>query len=168
MNGEDAAPANLIELIDRLAEPVAPAPISMMPQTVGWAVLGVLAGLVVLLLVVLKLRRWRANAYRRAALAALADAGDDPAAIADILRRTALAAYGRTEVVSLYGPNWLAFLDRTGGGDAFTAGPGAALAVSPYRGQPEQVAGLGELAARWVRRHGRRESREGRADGGAS
>ena len=169
MNGEEnAAPANLIELINRLAEPAAPPPVPMMPQTAGWAVLGVLALIALALLAVLALRRWRANAYRRAALAALADAGDDPAAIADIVRRTALAAYGRTEVASLYGAAWLAFLDRTGGGDGFTEGPGAVLAVSPYRVDPERVPGLGELAARWVRRHGRHGRSGHLAGGGAS
>jgi len=151
---EDAAPKSLIGLIDQLAEPAEPPPIAMVPQTVGWAVLGVVAMLALLALVTLAVRRWRANAYRRAALAALDAAGDDPAAVADIVRRTAIAAYGRARVAPLAGADWLAFLDGTGGG-GFAEGPGAALAAAPYRADGARVAGLGAVAARWVRRHRR-------------
>jgi hypothetical protein len=143
----------LIDLIDRLAEPAEPAPVSMMPQTVGWAVLGALAALVLTWLVVRAVRHWRADAYRRAALKALDGAGDDPAAVSEILRRAALVAYGRPRVASLHGAEWLAFLDRTGGG--FASGPGTALAVAPWRSDPAPVKGLGDVAARWVRRHRR-------------
>jgi len=156
MNGEEAAaPTSLIELIDRLAEPAEPAPVSMMPQTAGWAVLGVVAALALAWLLVRAVRRWRANAYRRAALDALDQAGDDPVAVSEILRRAALAAYGRADVASVSGADWLGFLDRTGGGAGFTTGPGAAIAVAPYRTDGNSVPGLGDLAARWIRGHRR-------------
>ncbi|QDL90406.1 DUF4381 domain-containing protein [Paroceanicella profunda] len=151
MNGEDA-PTTLIDLLDMLAEPPAPPPVAMTPQTWGW---GALLALVLLALAWLAWRTWRhrrANAYRRAALAELAAAGDDPARIAGILRRTALAAWPRTRVASLTGPDWLAFLDATGG-TGFVDGPGAALARAPYRDGQAPVPGLGDLAAGWVRRH---------------
>jgi hypothetical protein len=54
-------------------------------------------------------------------------------------------------VASLTGRDWLAFLDATGGG--FAEGPGAALAVGPYRREGAPVPGLGQVAARWVRQH---------------
>ena len=156
MNEENPARevVSLVDLIDRLAEPPEPSPISMAPQTAGWTVVAVLLALVLVWLAWRGMQRWRANAYRRAALAELDAAGDDPAAIADILRRTALAAWRRERVASLSGADWLRFLDATGGGGGFVDGPGAALATAPYRSDAAAPApGLAVLAARWVRRH---------------
>jgi hypothetical protein len=152
MNEDDApAPTTLIDLLNQLVEPPEPPPVAMTPQTWGWAVLAALLALTLAWLGWRAWRRWRGNAYRRAALAELAAAGDDPARIAEILRRTALAAWPRERVASLTGRDWLAFLDATGGG--FAEGPGAALAVAPYRREGAPVPGLGQVAARWVRRH---------------
>jgi Domain of unknown function (DUF4381) len=156
MNEQDAATdaVNLVDLIDQLAEPLEPAPVSLAPQTAGWTVLAVLLALVLAWLAWRWVQRWRANAYRRAALAGLDAAGNDPAAIADILRRTALAAWPRDRVASLSGVDWLRFLDATGRGGGFVDGPGTALASAPYRSDAAApTPGLGALAARWVRRH---------------
>ena len=99
-------------------------------------------------------RRWRADAYRRAALAAIAAAGDDPAAIADILRRAALAAWPRERVASLTGPDWLAFLENTGGD--FSGAAGAELIAAPYRsGAASASPALRTAAEQWLRRHRR-------------
>lgn len=144
----------LIDLLDQLTEPSEPAPVSMAPATVGWVVLAVLLAALLIWLVVFAMRRYRRNAYRREALALLTRAGDDGASVAAILRRTALAAYPRDRVASLSGAEWLAFLDRTGGGKTgFASGPGAALTAAPYRDGDRTIPGLGSLAARWVRRH---------------
>jgi hypothetical protein len=152
MNGDDA-PTSLIGLLDQLVEPPEPPSVAMTPQTWGWAVLAALLALALAWIAWRAWRHWRANAYRRAALAALASAGDDPVAIADILRRTALAAWPRERVAGLTGRDWLRFLDATGGDGAFADGPGAALADAPYRDELALVPGLGAIAARWVRRH---------------
>ena len=78
---------SLIGLIEQLTEPAEPPPIPMIPQTWGWAVLAAL----VLAALAYAVRRWirhrRANAYRRAALAMLDGAGDDPAQPARPLMR---------------------------------------------------------------------------------
>lgn len=145
---------SLIGLIEQLMEPTEPSPISMVPQTWGWVVLALL------LLVVLAYGIWRwirfrrANAYRRAALHMLADAGDDPDRIASILRRTALAAYPRVAVASLSGSDWLKFLDDQVGGDAFSAGTGRRLATEPYRPTGPDPR-LRPLAENWIRKHRR-------------
>ena len=143
----------LIDLLDQLAEPQEPVPVSMVPQTAGWVVLAVCLVLLILWLAVRAMRRRRANAYRREALALLTEAGDDPTAIAMILKRTALVAYPRARVAGLSGDAWVAFLDHTGGTATFGSGPGAALAVAPYSETDRDVPGLGAVAARWVRRH---------------
>lgn len=146
------APATLIDLLNELVEPPEPEPIAMTPQTWGWAVLAALMALAVAWVAWRAWRHWRANAYRRAALAELALAGDDPAAVAAILRRTALAAWPRERVASLCGRAWLDFLDATGDG-GFAEGPGAELAAAPYRAGDRPVPGLGKIASDWVRRH---------------
>lgn len=149
-----SAPTSLVGLIDRLAEPAEPAPIPFTPETAGWTVLAALLGLTLLWLGMRAARRWRANAYRRAALRALDAAGDDPVEIAAILRRTALAAYPRVQVAGVTGTDWLRFLDATGGEGGFTDGPGATLAAAPYSPAGDTpCVGVGPLARRWVRRH---------------
>ncbi|MEY8829383.1 DUF4381 domain-containing protein [Sedimentitalea sp. XS_ASV28] len=145
---------NLIELLDRLEPAPEPPPIAMTPQTIGWVWLAVALVTTMLILLRLVLRHRRANAYRRAALGALAGAGDDPARIAQILRRTALAAFPREDVAALTGERWLNFLDRTMPGDGFANGPGRALAEAPYR-EVAATPGLAELARRWVKAHRR-------------
>lgn len=153
MSDTPERPTNLVDLLDQLVLPPEPAPISMMPETVGWVILGVcaLAGLVV------GLWYWRQNqarnAYRDAALAALDRAGNDPAAVASVLKRCALAAYPRGEVAALSGEDWLSFLDAAVGGEAFSAGPGRALANAPYTSGDVADAALIEAARHWIRAH---------------
>jgi hypothetical protein len=155
-DGDDvlADPVSLIDLLDRLAEPPQPPPISMTPQTAGWLVLAAILLVAILWAIYVGIRRWKANAYRRAALAELDAAGDDPAAIAAVVRRTALAAWPRDDVASLTGEAWLAFLDRTGGDGDFSSASGRAMLSAPYqRAASEPDEGLGRLAGQWIRRH---------------
>lgn len=143
----------LVDLLAELRQPEPPPPVPMTPQTPGWAVLGALVVLAAALALRSALRRHRANAWRREALAALAAAGDDPAAVAPILRRAALAIRPREEVAGLSGAAWLAFLDAAGGRPAFAGGPeGAALLRGPYDRGAAPLPGLGRHAADWVRR----------------
>lgn len=155
---DDLNKLNLVELIELLEPAPEPPPVSMLPQTVGWLWLA----LVLLAFGTLAWRAWQrkraAEAYRAAALRELDKAGADPARIAEVLRRAALGAFPRAEVAGLHGADWLAFLDRTGGGSAFRTGPGQAIATAPYRpGAPaDGVAdGLADAAAGWIRHHRR-------------
>ena len=124
----------------------------MVPQTWGWAVL---AALLVAALVA-GLWRWHqsrvANAYRRTALAALAQAATT-AELAAILRRAALAAYPRAEVASLTGHDWTAFLSRSGKRD-FPDAAGEELRRAPYRGPDAAPSrALRDAASDWLRTH---------------
>ena len=145
-------PENLVDLMDKLIEPDAPDPVSMMPQTWGWTVL---AGLILVALGAGLWRwsmRYRANAYRRAALVELEQARD-LRDVAKILRRTALAGFPRADVAGLSGASWLAFLQSTGG---FPEAAGADLVVAPYRADPQPVSPQARHAARhWIRHHAR-------------
>lgn len=145
--------ANLNDLLDQLVMPTEPAPVSMVPQTWGWAVIALI------LLIFLAYGLWRYlryrrdNAYRRAALRLLDTCGDDPARIAEILRRTALVAYPRIQVASLAGDDWLKFLDRHARGSRFQRA-GRDLALAPYCHIPADPA-LTRQARAWIRHHHR-------------
>lgn len=95
--------------LDSLHDLVLPSAVSWWPPASGWY--GVLAML--LLAAVWQIwrfrQRWRANAYRRAALREL-DRLEDAAAIAELLRRTALAIMPRTVVAELTGTAWTDWL----------------------------------------------------------
>lgn len=142
--------------LDRLADVVLPSPVAWWPPAPGWLVVGaVLVGLL-LRAAMAAWERWRANVYRRDALAecrrlrAAADAASLPA----LVKRTALAAFPRERVASLSGTPWLAFLDETGRTHAFGDGPGGALvtlAYDPRAGAAD--AALFDVVEQWIREH---------------
>ncbi|WP_172292861.1 DUF4381 domain-containing protein [Pseudoruegeria sp. HB172150] len=151
MNPDETEPQNLIDLLNQLIEPPVPEPVSMAPQTAGWWVLGALVIAAFAYALWRLWAGWRANAYRREALASLLEAGDDPAAIATVLRRTALAAYPRRDVAGLSGADWIAFLQSTGD---FPVAAGPALTHAPYA-KAVDAASLHDAADHWIRKHGR-------------
>ncbi|WP_146345299.1 DUF4381 domain-containing protein [Falsiphaeobacter marinintestinus] len=147
---------NLIELLELLEEVPVPAPVSMVPQTPGWIVLGIVL-LTISIVVYRRVRNHRrAEAYRKAALAELGQTADDPARIADVLRRTALAAFPREQVAGLYGQDWLTFLDQSFPGSGFASGPGQVLTTAAYR-DTAPSSDLGKLARDWIKTHKRSE-----------
>ena len=146
---------NLVELLDLLEPVPEPERVAMVPQTSGWVVLGLAGGLGGVWGAVTLVRHYRSNAYRRAAVAelnALSRNGENPAHIAVLLRRTALAAYPRDQVASLHGDSWLRFLDAHFPGDGFCTGPGQVLATAPWRPVAADPA-ITALARDWILRH---------------
>ncbi len=151
---------SLTELLDRLHSVVEPEPISWVPQTTAWAVLAVVLAIVTALAAWRWQRRWQRNRYRREALAELdrieAQAEHDlPVKVAELLRRTALVSFDRHDVASLFGNDWLVFLDRSQGGNTFTSGPGHVLTTAPYgaavtEGDRRELIGA---ARGWIRTH---------------
>ena len=156
--------------LQHLHDIVLPAPPSWLPPAPGWYALG-LALLLILgwLLVKIRLVR-RRRRYRRAALEILGELEKELASaaryrqllprLAELVKRTALAAYGRSRVASLSGTAWLAFLDQTGATDLFTRGGGRLLADCSCRPDPwyddlapEQVAGLLGAVRHWLEKH---------------
>jgi hypothetical protein len=107
-----------------LADIALPPPVSYMPQTWGWAALAIVVLLAIAVLLWLWLRRWQANRYRREALAELdalvapavgpAGSVDFQMKLAEIVKRTALAAWPRETVASLSGAGWAQFLGEHG------------------------------------------------------
>jgi len=149
---DDGGATNLLTLIGQLQEPPAPPPVSMRPETWGWAVLAMLLAAILAVLAWRAWRAWQRAAYRRAALAELAASGGDPGRVAAILRRTALAAYPRADVAGLTGSGWVTFLETSGG--LSLPGPvSEALLSGPWRRDPPPSPELQAAAQRWVRRH---------------
>lgn len=151
---------NLPELLALMHNLVMPDPVPWMPQTPGWwIVFGWL--LAVLLLSSGQLvKRRRRNRYRRDALAELraieAELVTDPARsaqrIAAVLKRTALVAYPRVDVASLYGVDWAQFLTESADNDPQIADAADLLANAAYRPDADPSALTGP-ARRWIRRH---------------
>ena len=153
-----------------------PEPVSWWPPAPGWwLVAGLTLGAGALAFALWR-RRWRQGAAVRTALSELEALrgqlgtglapGGFAAAVSILLRRLALTRFPRERVAGLSGASWLAFLDATGGGDAFSRGPGRMLAELPYRapgatgdGLPERAqqgaqadgVALADLAGRWIR-----------------
>lgn len=127
-----------------LADIVTPLPPSWLPQTVGWLVVGVVVLCGLLWLGWRLWRHWHANRYRRAALKELARlqaglAADQTArvgallALAELLKRTALAAWPRETVASLSGTGWRDFLAAHAGNASDAVPPLALLIETEYR-----------------------------------
>ena len=152
-----------------LHEIVPPAPVSWLPQTIGWyAALALLVGLAAWVGYCVWRRR-RTNRYRVLALARLDEierllaTSDRAAALAELpelVKRTALEAYPRAQVASLSGGEWLSFLDRSYSGSGFTAGPGRLLPGLAYDPPAEagpsgggEIRELTALLRFWIRRH---------------
>ncbi len=153
-----------------MVEPVAPLRVPMGPDTpAAWLAIALLAA-GMLAIAWWLLRRWRAQAYRRAALRALDQVGlraedraQRSAALIElnaILKRTALAAWPRAAVAALSGEAWLRFLETTGAPRVARESL-APLGEAVYRSSAATALddasthALLEAARTWVRHHDR-------------
>lgn len=147
----DVEGKSLVDLLDMLEPAPVPEPITMMPQTWGWLVLAVLLIGLISLGARAFLRHRHANAYRRAALSELTPDAS-PAKTAEILRRTALAAYPRRRVAGLFGASWLNFLQETSDQKGFSDASGRTLLEAPYKDTAPNP-DLTQMARDWIRTH---------------
>jgi len=145
----DKDPASL----DQLHDIVVPDAIPWWPPAPGWWVVLALLLALGLFLAVRGFRKWRANAYRRAALRELDSASSAPA-IAEILRRTALAIAPREAIATLQGPAWTNWLAERSP-EAIPEPVRDLLARSLYDpSRPETPSDpLRGFAERWIRHH---------------
>jgi hypothetical protein len=148
MNDDPASLANLRDIVE-------PSPVSWWPLAIGWWFLLTVVGLIALVVAFHRYRQWRANAYRRAGLRALQviRGTEDLAAISELLKRVALAAYPRSQVASLSGSAWVKWLAETGGRPV-PAAVSQALTVGIFAERGSADAGqLAAFAAEWIRSH---------------
>jgi hypothetical protein len=154
-----------------------PEPVSWWPQTIGWKVLALVLALWLLYRLYLLASRWWKNRYRRVALARL-DALQSRAngqyqqvlaSLPELLKATALQAYPRTEIASLSGREWLAFLDAHYDGPEFSGKPGRQLLAVAYQDQSnwqlsaEDANRLIAMVRRWLRQHREHSASRGRS-----
>lgn len=147
---------------DTFSEVLPPAAIAWWPQTPGWAALGALLGLYLLYRAGRALQRWHRNRYRREAraelqrLAASAEAEPLAAALSELLKRTALAAFPRREVAPLHGEPWVAFLNARCAVAPFDGEAAALIARGQYLRAPleePQRRALVKACGEWIRTH---------------
>ena len=163
---------SLSQLLDRLLPLAVPEPVSWIPQTSGWWVVGCWMVAVALLGCWDLRKRRQRNRYRREALSELDNikagvdfetgaqikTGAPPLAasaadqIAKLLKRTALAAYPRERVASLTGADWAAFLVESANQDPLVAGYAGQLAGAAYHAHVDAAA-LIPPARRWIELH---------------
>jgi hypothetical protein len=129
------------------------------PETIGWYLLAGALALGLLWVGWRFWRRWRANAYRREALAELKEIETAPERLPALLKRVALVAYPRAQVAELSGDAWLGFLDGTLGTTDFSSGSGHWLPELAYdpgaadRISQKERKDLFVLARRWIQKH---------------
>lgn len=139
--------------LDNLHDLVIPPSIPWWPPAPGWYALGALLAVAAAWLAWRSWKRWCANGYRRAALRELANA-QDAAAIAELLRRTALAIVPRSVVASMSGSAWTDWLAAQCP-DPLPEIVRRQLTADVY-GRPatgQEINLLHDYAARWIIRH---------------
>jgi len=156
--------------LKHLHDIVVPAPTPWLPPAPGWYALGFSLLLLLLWFSVKRFQIWQGNRYRREALHVLSSIENDltdsaryPQSLPqlpELVKRTAIAAYGRIQVAALNGNEWLTFLDNTGATDIFSAGPGKILLECSYQTDfrlkaisSQQVDGLVKAIRYWISRH---------------
>lgn len=160
-------------VLDQLHPLLLPAPPDWTPQTPGWAVLAILAALLLGYGMWRGWCHWYANRYRRRALnelqalrntllsAELSQAQRVSVArrLPELVRRLALAHAPRSEIAQLQGAAWSDWLDRSlhDGSRPFTQGEGRCLADWAYLPEGDlpwhDLECLLSLVERWIRHH---------------
>lgn len=153
-----------------LRDIVLPEPVSYVPATTAWGFVAIALLAFAGWLLWRRYVRWVADGYRRRALAELTriEAGlTDPstrpaalAALAPLVKRTALSVAPRERVAALTGEAWLRFLDDIGPTRAFVDGPGRSLEDLAFRAPQARVAlaeddvrALFSAVEEWIRGH---------------
>jgi hypothetical protein len=138
-----------------------PEAIGWWPPAIGWWLLAVLIPLLIVFLYWFYQRLTRKTAIKTAKnnLAAIKhnpalDNNQKLRELSMLIRRVAISVNPRTEVASLTGRQWLAFLDKTLKGAPFSEGCGQLLAEAPYRNSPPselEISQLFSLCEEWLK-----------------
>ncbi|MCJ7433495.1 MAG: DUF4381 domain-containing protein [Anaerolineales bacterium] len=138
--------------LDRLHDLVLPPTVPGWPSAPGWYVVFALLALAGVAMAWTSWKRWRANAYRRAALRELASLENAPA-MAALLRRTALAIVPRTEIAAMTGSVWVDWLAAQYG-ETMPETVRTQLTAGVYgRAAQHELGVLRDYAAGWIARH---------------
>ncbi|MEM9237717.1 MAG: DUF4381 domain-containing protein [Verrucomicrobiota bacterium] len=139
--------------LSRLHDISVPPEVSWWPLAPGWLALIAVTAIAISYYFYRSFVRWRRNAYRREAAAAL-ESADSAKQIVEILRRTALAVSSRENVAKLQGsdwPDWLAEQATT------NLSPSIRSSISEGLYQPTSsstdLTELRRFAVAWIRQH---------------
>ncbi len=156
MNDERFEGLNLPQLMELLHPVVYPETVSWLPQTTGWTVLGIWLLLSLLLIGIETLRRYRANAYRREALAILTAIDpftpDARQQLSSLVKQTALAIYSRDTVASLSGDEWQNFLLQSVAPGRLSRSEAQTLSRAAYDPEIDSTS-LKSAARKWIACH---------------
>ena len=139
--------------LDRLHDIALPPAVAWWPPAPGWYVVFTLALVAAAWMAFRAWKRWQSNAYRREAVRELASLGSS-AAIAELLRRTALAIAPRSVIAEKSGTAWLDWLAAQFP-EPMPDTVRAQLTTGVY-GRPaasRELSALRDYATRWIARH---------------
>lgn len=138
--------------LDRLHDIVTSSPVPWWPLAPGWYLLCALVLGALLAIGLHAWFHWKRNGYRREAMKELKNV-DDAAAIASLLRRTAIAESGRDKIAKLQGDAWTDWLS-THGPEPLPRNLRQQLIEGVYDSKaPTELASLRAWAMRWVSLH---------------
>lgn len=121
----------------------------------GWYVLAVVFLLLAVAVAWLVLRSYRKNRYRRKALLEMKTYGGGATALYRtnmLLKRIAMARYGRPETAGVRGKEWIVFLNKSRGRELFSQSD-AVLLERLYTDETGVSDGFIGKAKEWIRRH---------------
>lgn len=140
--------------LEQLHDFYQPPPPSWRPQTVGpYVSLSILA-ILLIAFAAFFWHRWRRNRYRREAIRELAHT--DVRHISELLKRTALSAWPRTQVAALTGTAWLTFLNtsvKQASFDNAVADQLETMAFSTVAPSHEDELAIRSAASLWIKHH---------------
>lgn len=140
-------------------EVVSPGDISWLPQTVGWAWLGLALLVVTLRWAWRRLLHWYRNRYRREASLQLQQLEPGDCSVSQVnrlLKLTALAAFSRKQVAPLSGQAWVDFLNEQCDLPVFDPQQAQLLAEAGYTNMPLEGASVTNLitaSVAWIEQH---------------
>jgi hypothetical protein len=165
MNATAPDPASLQNLRDIALPP----PVPWWPPAPGWYAVAAVLFVIVAALSIRWFLRYRADRYRREALAELdriargvGSPEDRPAALratAVLVKRVALAAFPRERVAGLSGDAWRGFLEGCVKGEIFTSAMVETMESAMYREargtrpDEDEMRGIFAAARSWIRSH---------------
>lgn len=146
-----------------------PPPVGVWPFAWGWWLLAIVLVLLVTALLNFGIKRYRKNAYRRAALKELhiietlyrqgaVNGLNFESALVQVLKRTALTAYPRSQVARLTGETWLQTMDQLAGFKQFDSALGRCLLDQRFAPptthlDTTQAQALLQLTRDWIKQH---------------
>ncbi len=144
-------------------------PVDWTPQTIGWYVLFGLLALFAFWALYRLAKYRKTNRYRKEALLRLESLKKEisqqkpPESVFSqlpvLVKQTVLAWAPREKIASLYGRQWLEFLDRTYRNGLFSEPPGRYLADMAFKRPAEEQTDMRELerlfeiVALWIKKH---------------